>query len=317
MRFGVIGLGSIGLRHIKNIKSLKLDVVGYDSDKSKTSILKKLGITFINDKKKLLESIDACVIATPTENHLKDMILSISKGKHCFVEKPISHEFIQTKKVINLARRKKLIIHVGHNLRFNPAVKFAKKLLNNNSLGEILWSRMICSSYLPSWRQNYDYKNSYTNKKKTGGVVFDSIHEIDLAYYLFGGGKVLSACARNSKTLGLRVEDISNIIIKHPKGFFSNIHLDYVTQPKTRITQIAGTKGILKIDISNRFVQFKNLKGKIVKEEFFKTPINFDYTEEIHNFYRYILQKKSNKINEQESLDVLKLALEARKLAKI
>ncbi len=315
MKFGVIGIGSIGLRHIKNIKNLGFEVVGHDTNKSKASDLKKIGINFIKNKKEFLSFIDAGIISTPTEYHLDGMSMLVNNNKHCLVEKPLSHEINETKNILNLATKKKLIIQVGHNLRFNPAIKFAKKLLENNYIGEILWARLICSSFLPNWRKNYDYKNSYANKKKSGGVIFDCIHEIDLAYHLFGTGKVISANSRNTQTLGLKVEDISNITIKHSKGFFSNIHLDYVTQPKTRITEIAGKNGILKIDVSKRRIEFTNTKGRVVKEKIFKSKLNCDYTNEIINFHKYIIEKKNNKLNQQDNLNVLKLAIDAKNLS--
>lgn len=313
MRFGVIGLGSIGLRHIKNIKNLGIEVVGYDIDKNKKSDLEKIDIEYFTNKKKFYSSIDAGIIASPSEYHLRDMSILIYNNKHCFVEKPMSHELIQTSKLIELAKKKKLIIQVGHNLRFNPAVKFAKELINNHKIGEILWSRLICSSYLPSWRKKYDYLNSYTNKKKSGGVIFDLIHEIDLAYHLFGPGKILNSVARNSNTLGLKVEDIANITIQHNKGHYSNLHLDFVTRPRKRITEIAGIKGKIEIDITNRKVKYINTQGKVLKEKSFKTEINVDYLDEIYSFYKKILNKYNNDKEKLENLDVLKLAHEARK----
>ncbi len=317
MILGVIGLGSIGLRHVINIKNLGIDVVGYDINKNKRLELKKLKIKYIANKKKFIESIDAGVIASPSENHLQDLSLLIKNNKHCFVEKPMSHELYKTRKLITLAKKKKIIIQVGHNLRFNPAIKLAKSLLDKKCIGDILWSRSISSSFLPDWRKKYNYKNSYTNKKKSGGVILDLIHEIDLAYFLFGPGKVLSAVARNSRTLGLKVEDIANIIIKHKRGHFSNLHLDYVTKIKTRVTEIAGTKGKLFIDISNRSLKFINAKGKIEKNEVFKTEINSDYSDEVLRFYNCVVNKKTNDKEKIENLDVLKLALDARELSSL
>ena len=89
----------------------------------------------------------------------------------------------------------------------------------------------------------------------------------------------------------MKVEDIANITIKHRKGHFSNLHLDYVTRIKTRITEIAGTRGKLLIDISNRSLKFINIKGKIEKNEVFKTEINSDYSDEVLRFYNYVVKK--------------------------
>ena len=105
-------------------------------------------------------------------------MLLINNHKDCFVEKPLSHEIIETKKILDYAKKKKIIVFVGQNLRFHPAVKKAKQWIDNKIIGKVLWSRLICSSYLPDWRKNYDFKKNYANNKKAGGVIFDCIQEM-------------------------------------------------------------------------------------------------------------------------------------------
>ena len=115
----------------KNNKNLGM-IVGYDINKNKKLELKKLKIKYISNKKQFIKSIDAGIIASPSKNTLKICLL-IENNKHCFVEKPMSHELNKTRKLIALAKKKK-IIQVGRNIRFNPAIKLAKTLLIRNVL---------------------------------------------------------------------------------------------------------------------------------------------------------------------------------------
>ncbi len=86
MKFGVIGIGSIGLRHIKNIKNLGFEVVGHDTNKSKASDLKKIGINFIKNKKEFLSFIDAGIISTPTEYHLDGTARLVGTDENLIIE---------------------------------------------------------------------------------------------------------------------------------------------------------------------------------------------------------------------------------------
>ena len=64
-----------------------------------------MGCKFISDKKDFVKSIDVGIIATPSQYHLHDIVLLINNHKDCFVEKPLSHEIIETKKILDYAKK--------------------------------------------------------------------------------------------------------------------------------------------------------------------------------------------------------------------
>ena len=181
----------------------------------------------------------------------------------------------------------------------------------------IIWSELICSSYLPDWRSNQDYLKGYANNKSTGGVIFDSIHEIDLANFLIGKGNIVSCNAKNTGLLRLKCEDIADIFMSHHNGSTSIIHLDYLTKPKIRFTRIVGKKGIILINISKRFVKLIKENGEIEKSIYFKKDLNSDYVKEIKSFLNSIKQNKRPFCTGNESVEILKQALRARRLASI
>ena len=315
MKVGVLGLGSIGLRHASNLKKLDYEFFGYDIDKKKSKKIDALGGIFFSNKQELIDIIDVGIIATPNHCHLDDLKLLTKNKKHCFIEKPISHEIKETSRLIDISKKNKKIICVGQNLRFNPAVKRGKQWLIERKIGKIIWSELICSSYLPDWRKNQNYLNRYTNNKDTGGVIFDSIHELDLANYLIGKGNIINCYAKNSGILKLQCEDIADIFMKHENGSSSLIHLDYLTRPKIRFTRIVGDKGIILINISKRFVKLIGRNGKIKKSIYFNKNLNNDYLNELKSFFESIKKKKKPFCSGNESIDILKQALQARKFA--
>ncbi len=315
MNIGIIGLGSIGLRHAKNSIILKHNVFGFDVDNKKEHEIKKIGGKFVKDKKEFIRVIDAGIISSPNKYHLEHLKLLIDNKKHCFVEKPISHEYLKTKKIIDKAKSLKLIIFVGQNLRFHPAVNKAKDWLKIKRIGRILWSSLICSSYLPDWRKNQDYRKGYANDPKGGGVIFDCIHEIDLANYLLGKAKVIDCFAESSKSLQLDTEDIADIWLKHQDKSRSLIHLDYITKPKIRCTKVIGEKGIIKIEISKRTLKLLNNDNKITESYYFNNNSNEDYKSELKSFFKCIKDKTEPICKAEDALEILKQVIEARKLA--
>src|SRR3990172_9792058 len=123
---GVIGLGSIGMRHAKNLQAMGYDVRGYDPDKKK-----RLESSWTIDE--VLDS-DAIVIASPTKNHFHHLHVVLSEEKPAFIEKPISNE------MIGLSHEVGAKLMVGYNLRFHSCVKKAKEWLDAGLIGRPLWA---------------------------------------------------------------------------------------------------------------------------------------------------------------------------------
>ena len=84
--------------------------------------------------------------------------------------------------------RKKILIAVNYNLRVRSSVLLLKKLLVK--IKKIYWANFNMSSNVLAWRKNYSFKKNYTQSKIAGGILYDSIHEIDLNNFLFGKCKI-------------------------------------------------------------------------------------------------------------------------------
>lgn len=156
---GVIGLGSIGIRHANNLKALGHRVIGYDPANKGTD-----KETLLND---IMESCDAIVIASPTDTHAYYLAQCAQSGRPVFVEKPLADKWIDVNAVM-----------VGYNLRFHPCILQAKAWIERGFLGKMLWSNLVCAQL---------------NTKYNDNVILNWSHEIDLALYLIGPAKVKAA----------------------------------------------------------------------------------------------------------------------------
>lgn len=215
--FGVIGLGSIGLRHARNLRDLGYPVRGYDPVMERRLMLN--GVLY--DQSEALDC-DAIIIASPTKLHRKH--LDDAAGKAIFVEKPITDFWYDTPP----------ILMVGCNQRFNPCVLNAKKWLNANDIGTPQWAQFSCA-------QRND-KDAYL---RDGVTLNWGAHEIDLALHLLGPAKLKGANINADDT-------IADILLSHESGCQTTIHLDYVTKEEVRGFFIQGTQGTIKANLPNR-----------------------------------------------------------------
>lgn len=298
MKFGVLGLGSIGLRHARNLRMLGHEVVGYDTDKKKQKEFQGK----VWKREDLIPhsvaiypaghpQIDAYVIASPTTHHYQDLLDCMAEGKPTFVEKPIAATHEEWRQLQNFLSTKELM--VGYMCRFHPCVKAAKNWIDQDYIGKPLWASFICGQF----NDKPDYLRD--------GVVLNWSHEIDLALYLLGPAKVVAASvhAVDGK------DDIADFVLQHDSGARSTIHLDYVTRNEIREAWIVGSEKNIGMDLLGR----RNSMGKVIQE--FQGDWNADYIDEMQAFVERCQGKETLGANGEDGLRVLEICQQVRKLA--
>ena len=296
--FLIFGYGSIGKKHYKFLKKL------YPENKifiySKRKILLKNVINCLSD----IIKIDPThiFICSKTKDHYKNLSFFEKnfKNKKILIEKPLFDRFYKT----NFKNNK---IYVGYNLRFDPVVEFIKNKIKNKKI----WSaNLLCGSYLPEWRKNVKYQNSYSAMKKDGGgVVLDLSHEFDYAQFLFG--KLIHNYSNIKKVSDLIIdsEDHCNFVGTTNKGINLNIHLNYLSRIHYRRIFISGKNFSIVADILNKKIIYYENKKRSIKN-FKKKNYNSSYVNQLKNF---ISSKKKTICTYKEGLDTIKITDKIRK----
>lgn len=315
IKIGVLGLGSIGLRHAKNLLDMGHSVSAYDPDPQRSALFQESGGQALQSKQDLALFADAIVIASPSAFHLDDLEWAVEKNKHVFVEKPLSHTLGGMDGILADASQKNITVCVGMNMRFNPAIKQLSMMIAEGALGDLLWANYWHSSYLPEWRPHADYKSGYAADPKTGGVIFDVIHGYDLLYFLLGDYNVRGASARSSGILDIGSDDCADILCQHKSGVSSTLHMDFITRPKTHTFTLAGTKAIARIDITKRHLSVTSSNGTVVLDKVFETDVNDDYRRELDDFINAIQSTVSQGCSLSDGISILEKVISSRRMA--
>lgn len=311
----VLGLGSIGLRHARNVLALGRPVIGCDPDAGRRALLAAEGGQVTADRDAAIAQADAVVIATPSELHLDDLAACIAAGRHVLVEKPLAHRAEGLAALLEQAEAAGLVVAVAMMLRVHPAVTRARAILAAGGIGQLLWARLLAALYLPDWRPGQDWTKGYANDPRTGGALFDYVHEIDLAAHLFGPARALACVAGHSGSLGLEAEDMADLVLGHPDGLHSAIHVDYVTQPRQRVVEIAGTKGFLRLDLDHRLLRWSDPSGHVLEDVAYAGAYANDYVAEMAAFLAALAGGPPPPCSGREALAVLECLISARNLA--
>ncbi len=286
---GVIGLGSIGMRHARNLESLGHKVRGYDPDMKRRLMLN--GVLWSEEE--VMDS-DAIVIASPTIFHSDHIWNCIEHKKPFFIEKPVSDKGLTL-----WDHNYPLALMVGFNLRFLSCVKKAKEWLSLNSIGNPLWANFTLGQF--------NNKPAYL---RDGVILNFASHEIDLSCHLLGRATVL--CATTQIINGN--EFMTDFVLQHEDGVRSSNHTDYLTKPEIRQSIIVGDAATIIIDIVNRHAWLRSEDGILDQFEG-SDEWNDTYSEEMEAFIRRIDGKKTLGATMEDGLHVLELALRVKELS--
>jgi predicted dehydrogenase len=318
MRFLIVGCGSIGERHIRNIKSLSLaDIIVHDVNSERLSTIgqkydvqtyQELGSAFD-------QNVDAAFVCTPPNTHICIAQLAIEHNVHVFVEKPISHRLEGVNKLLKDSAERGLIVYVGYNLRFHPGLNVVKNMLDEAKIGRVLSAHMEFGQYLPYWRPQQDYRQSYTARKNLGGgIILDASHEIDYARWFLGEVKEVFCFAGRLSSLEVETEDTAQILLRFESGAIADVHLDFVQRAYSRYCKLIGEDGTILWNHADKVIKLYHPQCGWTA-----TQMDFDpygaYVEEIKHFVDCILAREQPRVDGITGKKVLEIALAAKRSA--
>ena len=292
----VIGCGSIGQRHIKNLKNIGIKSIYALRTKKgfHQELTDDLGVVELKNWSDIAkEKIDIAIISNPTSLHLETALKLTPFVKGILMEKPLSNSLEGVDRLINQINKNKTVLFMGHNLMFHPIITNIKEFINSNDIGNIINIQCQVGHWLPDWHPDEKYKNSYFAKKKLGGgVALTLIHEIHLVTEL--AGKPLEVCGMKSSSSSLDVDNdidvISDLMIKHNSGCVSQIHLDYIQKPFHRSGLVTFEKGWISYDFNQQKVvaQLPNNKLPSIIWSDKDYDNNEMYMKQLKCFIRYV-----------------------------
>lgn len=299
-----VGIGSIAKRHISNIKNYLNEDYNcqIDAFRSSNKPLSEAISQFITNEYQNYDEVpkdyDAIFITNPTKFHFDTLKQFKDNSDNFFIEKPIVDSSDLNK---DLSEFKSKTCYVACPLRHGNVIQYIKKNIDLNDVNGV---RSICSTYLPEWHPDEDYRKSYSAKKELGGgVSIDLIHEWDYLTYLFGMPSEIYSILDKVSDLEIDTEDIAVYIAKY-QNMLLELHLDYFGRFPIREIMIFKQDETIVGDIYNNKIIFKN-SDKIID---FNEERNDYQVEELKYFFDLIINKEDNINDIENALKVMKLA---------
>lgn len=317
MRFLIVGLGSIGERHLKNLFSIgESDIIGVEIDKNRRNYIRKeykIDV-FQNLEDALNQKPDACFICTPPVLHIPIALEAAKAGCNLFIEKPLAHDISDDlTKLEGIIEKKNLTCMVGYNQRFNKGILRLKEISENKVFGNIVYIRAEVGQDLPSWRPWQDYRRSYTAKKEMGGgIILESSHEIDYTLWLIDDTvRSVKSYYNKLSNLDVGAEDIAEVLIIFQNAYAS-IHMNMIERNYNRYCKIISDSGNWAIyNFRDRELVY-SINGDSFKEVYEDYDMNQTYLDEIKHFISCIKSNSTPVSHLKTAKETLKVCLMAK-----
>jgi len=250
----IIGLGSIGRRHLGNLRKIdrqaKIIVLRHKSINKNTKDINTVEVNSIEDALSYKPTV--AIIASPAVFHIKQSLALLQCGIHLFIEKPLSHNLNGIESLQRIAKEKSLVVMVGYVLRFSLALNKVKSLLESGVLGSIVNVSAHCGQYLPDWRPGFNYRKTVSAKKELGGgVLLELSHEFDYLRWLFGDVDSVMSSVTNTNSLEIDTEDKVDALLRFDQGLIGAVHLNFLEKKANRVLRINGFNGSISCDLIN------------------------------------------------------------------
>lgn len=323
-RLLVVGLGSIGTRHIRLARSLlpELRIVVLRHQLVAAQEVPGVERCVGTMAEALAFRPQAAVIANPASHHLEVARVLAENGVHLLIEKPISDSAAGVADLLAIGRARGLTVMTAYNLRFMPSLRRFRELLHDDVVGKILSVRVEAGQYLPTWRPGSDYRTGVSARRDLGGgVLLELSHEVDYLRWIFGEiAWVKATCVRRS-SLEIDVEDTAFLTLAFAGGqgteqLVASVVLDFVRHDTTRQCTVVGERGTLRWNAVAGTVEQFAAGGKAWTELFRHVAQRDEtYLVEWDHFLRCLADGTPPPIGAADGLAVLRVVDAARQAA--
>ena len=309
----VIGVGSIGKRHIDNFSNYfeKIDIVDVNPERIvQVCDQFKINKSYEDYVTALEENIyDAVAVTTPPHLHLPISKLAAEKGANLFIEKPLGMSLVGWDEVDAICKKNNLVGFVAYCHRFIPYSERLKELVSGGVIGRVIHANVRWGSYLPDWHPWEDYRSFYMAKKEQGGgALLDESHGIDLVRYVLGDVKEVFAIVDNLSDLELTSDDTAFLTLRMESNELVHINFDLSSRTPRVNFELIGTEGNIIWDrVEHKIKIYTTIEEQWSEEIFTRDDLMSMYPNQAKHFVNCCTGKEKPMISIKDSIKTQKV----------
>jgi predicted dehydrogenase len=248
----VVGTGSAGKRHAKNLHTLGCAVSCMDPRRDRLDEISAEEITLesvftsLEDAFAAAKTFDAVVVASPPSFHVEQSIYALQRNVPVLLEKPVSADLSSALKLQAAIQDTGIPLLLGYTWRWWPPLLKVKQLLERQVVGELKFVKFTMAAHLADWHPWERYQDFFmASRTLGGGAILDESHWLDLMLWFFGMPEKLFAKVEKISGLEIETDDNVDMLVFYENGMRVSLHLDLYARPHEKSIQFVGENGTL------------------------------------------------------------------------
>jgi len=319
----IVGLGSVGQRHLRLARKLFLDAdIRVLRHQSISEVPEYSNGCFSHIREAIAFNAQIAVIANPAPFHIDTAQALAKAGVHLLIEKPLSDSLKGIEQLIETCQKQGTVLLTGYNLRYLPSLQRFRDLLGQRVIGKVFSVRCEIGQFLPSWRPDSDYRNAVSARHDLGGgALLELSHELDYLRWIFGEVQWVKATLSRQSKLEIDVEDSAHLTLGFVSAADGNrligtVNLDFIRHDTTRLCTAIGESGSLRWNgLTGEVALFPAGATEWRQESVQPHQRDDSYKAEWQHFITCIVEKKSPLVSGEDGLKVLEIIEAARESA--
>ena len=246
----VLGSGSVGKRHARNLKELGCQISCMDprDDRLEEMAEEVELVSTFNDH---VEAIGAAkyqgvVIGSPPHVHVEQAEAALDSGFPVLLEKPVCPDLAGAETLARAAETSSAPLLMGYTWRWWPPLARVRQLLAERAIGDVRHVQFHMSAHLADWHPWERYQDFFMSQSALGGgALLDESHWIDLMLWLFGKPDTVSGRIEKISDLEIDSDDNVNLLFVYENGPRVTTHLDLYGRPHEKFIRFIGSDGTI------------------------------------------------------------------------
>ena len=315
LKIAIIGLGSIGKRHLGNFHAVGADVVGFDaSPAQREAVGRQFPYAAIAPTlEAALGGADGVAICTPPDSHVAIGWQAAECSAHLMIEKPLADRVDGIAPLLERCAEGKLAVLVAHNWRYWPPMLMVERFLKDGRIGQVRAARTEYAYHLSVRYPGQDYRKFYmADAAQGGGCLLDESHAIDYMRWLMGDIVEVSAVVDRVSSLQITTDDIADLTVRFASGAIGNIHMNLFAWNMHSHFELMGERGVIQWRrFENEIRVFDSDAGRWEVYPF-AGQLNDMYVEEARHFLACVRGEESPRCDGADGLKTMRVIEAAR-----
>ncbi len=245
----IVGAGSVGLRHGRNLTALGCRLSGMDPRQDRReAFADEFSCFAFEDLETALEAggLDGVAVCSPTRFHVEQCLPALEAGLPVLLEKPVAKTLAESQVLAQAIERTGTPLLLGYTWRWWPPLAKVRALLSQNAIGTVRYVDFTMSAHLEDWHPGEPLAEFFMSSAELGGgALLDESHWIDLMLWFFGMPQTLSARVEKISDLDITSDDNVDMMINFASGLRANLHLDLYGRPHRKSIRFIGDGGTI------------------------------------------------------------------------